>query len=666
MLSLFGGPLTEADYQQLEARWLTRELADEARIRRVDSATGLQLMGKKKGDFSGLLIPYLHVGTNNVREYRLRRDNPEYEYNSAGKLKPVAKYVSPPGRGNMVYLPPGATRADLANENLPVVITEGEFKTLALHRLAFHESDDRRFLPVGLAGVWNWRGIIGKEAGPGGDRRDVKGVIPDMEKITWQGRRVVLAFDADAEEKQAVRIASYQLRAELTRRGAKVGILEWPAAEGKGVDDWLAHSGPSRVIAAYTAVNFEDWRNRLLRDEQARPLSCLDNAALYFEHDEAWRGVLGFNQFDNGYYVLKTPPDPVSSPAGTEIENDFDVQVARWLERRRILLPIAQVRRVVDSVARRNQFHPVKDYLNGLKWDGIERLESLFTLYAGAESNEYHRAVAKAFMVAAVARIMEPGCKQDSMLILEGPQGIGKSSMVRVLAGDEWFSDTLAPLHSKDALIGLRGVWLLEFKELDWLLKADSSTSKAFVDGRVDKFRIPYTQRDVKIPRQCVFFGSTNSEEYFKDFSGNRRYWPVRCGRILLEELGRDRDQLWAEAIHLYRQGHKWYLEGDLLHQAEEQQQERLDSDPWQTIIRQWAASPTQRQAVGDDHPVEPFTSTANNVSTVEVLIHAIGKPLDRITKADQMRVANCLKVSGYRRKKVWLGDGETEWRYAK
>jgi hypothetical protein len=222
-----GSDLTIQDYAELEARWIDRTLAIQARFRRVDSITGAEIVGRKGGNYSGMVIPYFRPGSDHVREHRLRRDHPDLESDSAGNLKPRQKYLSPPGRSNMLYIVPGIDPELLRDVNLPVVVTEGEFKALALWRLANHGSPARpRFLPVGLSGVYNWRGTIGKTVGPDGSRLDVKGTIPDLDWVAWQDRKVVIAYDADAVIKAPVRIARSELAAHLRGRGAQVGFLE--------------------------------------------------------------------------------------------------------------------------------------------------------------------------------------------------------------------------------------------------------------------------------------------------------------------------------------------------------------------------------------------------------------------------------------------------------
>src|SRR5260370_445730 len=214
---------------------------------------------RKNGSYAGILIPYFHPNSDRVREYRLRRDQPDPEYDSAGNLKQRQKYLSPPGRSNMLNLAPGVSQLFLRDASLPIMITEGEFKTLALWRLANHGSPSRpRFLPLGVSGVYNWRGTIGKAVGPDGTRLDVKGAIPDLDWVAWVGRRVVIAYDADAVTEDLVRIARAELAAHLRGRNALVGFLEWDVARGKGIDDHLAVVGPDAVLDEIAHVEFAE------------------------------------------------------------------------------------------------------------------------------------------------------------------------------------------------------------------------------------------------------------------------------------------------------------------------------------------------------------------------------------------------------------------------
>src|SRR4029077_167441 len=198
--------------------------------------------------------------------------------------------------------------------------------------------------------------------------------------------------------------------------------------------------------------------------------------------------------------------------------------------------------------------------LQGLHWDGVERVDTWLAAYLGAEGTEYARAVGSRWLISAVARIFRPGAKADCCLILEGAQGIRKSTALRTVAG-EYFTDELADLGSKDAAMQTRGVWIIELSELDNLSHAEVARIKAFMSPHTDLFRPPYGMRLVESPRQCVFAGTVNHGSYLRDETGGRRFWPVVCGKIDIAELQRDRDQLWAEAKAKYRSGASWWLE---------------------------------------------------------------------------------------------------------
>ena len=672
IMPTWGRDLTGADYQGLAARWISRELADDAGLRRVDSTVGGQMFARRHGELSGIIIPNVAPwDCSHVREYRERLDKPDLEYGSDGNVRETNKYIQPPGRRNLLYFPPGLLSTALEDIALTIIITEGEFKALALWRLANHEAPSPRFLPVAVTGVWNWKGTVGKTVGPNGDRRDVKGVIPDLDRIAWKERRVIIAFDADSQQNPMVRAARGQLTTVLKERGASVGFFEWPIAEGKGVDDRLATKGPDRVLADIAAVELGDWHTRLLRNEAGHIIACYENVALFLENSPEWNGVLGYNEFTSGYFILKPPPSPVSASVESEIEDHFDTEAVRWLERRRLMVKPELVRRVVDIIARRNCYHPVRDYLESLpRWDGVPRLGTWLIDYCGVESsdsnpNNYAMAVGEKFLIAAVKRIMEPGVKCDSVLVLEGKQGIGKSTVPRILAGDEWFSDQLADMGSKDASLQLRGLWIVELSELDVLNRAELSRAKAFLSQQTERFRQPYGRRVISVPRQCVFVGTTNSDSWLKDETGGRRFWPVRCQQIDLNGLRRDRDQLWAEALQLCRAGATWWLDdAELVHEAVEEQRKRFQADVWQEQIAKWLETPTQRIDT-HGHPFAEFTSTRDSVTIADVLHHCIGKPLGMWSQSDKIRVSGCLTSLEWERYKGGQKNAR-EWRYRK
>jgi hypothetical protein len=358
-----GSELTASDLEALDACWIDPELAQAARLRRVDSLAGAELVGRKSGDYSGIAIPYSLPGSTEIREYRLRRDHPEMEVDSQGRVKSKQKYVSPPGRGNMLYFAPGTTDAQLRDTALPVIIAEGEFKTLAVWRLANWNSVERpRFIPVGVSGVYNWRGTIGKTAGPDGERLDVKGPIPDLERIAWKDRRVIIAYDADADEKDLVRFARAELARHLRTRGAVVGFLAWNMNQGKGIDDHLAVAGPDAVLDELARVPFTGlrWQDELLRSKVSSEnsiLPILANAITALRLAPEWRGLLAYDEFRCNVVALKPPP--WSAVPQNEWTDQEDRLTAEWLQRHRILVSVEIASQAVQTVATQRRVHPV-------------------------------------------------------------------------------------------------------------------------------------------------------------------------------------------------------------------------------------------------------------------------------------------------------------------
>ena len=249
----WGVGLSNSDYSCLEACWISRNIADAAMLRRVEHQEARDVIGQKgKRDCSGILIPYYVPGEPHPHSYRIRLDNPEHELDKNGTPKQKNKYLSAPGSANRLYFPPGVTLEQLAAQTIPIVIVEGEKKALALQRLANYEANDPRFIPIAIAGVWNWRGVTGKASGPNGNRIDIKGPINDLNLVVWNERTVTILFDGNVSTNPSVGFARTALSRELKKRGSAVRYVELPAdCDVNGVDDLLAKSGPEKVLALF-------------------------------------------------------------------------------------------------------------------------------------------------------------------------------------------------------------------------------------------------------------------------------------------------------------------------------------------------------------------------------------------------------------------------------
>ncbi len=288
--------------------------------------------------------------------------------------------------------------------------------------------------------------------------------------------------------------------------------------------------------------------------------------------------LVRFNEFALNIEFLRTPPWRDATPGTAWTEAD-DTQCAAWLQAAGLKVRgNAAVANCIQVAARDRPCHPVREYLKSLTWDGEQRVQIWLAEYLGAHGDtRYLAAVGKRFLISAVARILRPGCQADHVLVEEGAQGIGKTSAVRALAvRPDWFAGSLPDIHSKDAPLQLLGRWIIEIAELKAVRNTQVEATKSFITETADTFRPPYARRTAQFPRQCVFIATTNETEYLRDRSGNRRYWPVRCGRIDVDALIRDRDQLWAEAVRLFRDGEAWHLTREETELAADQQHQRL------------------------------------------------------------------------------------------
>jgi predicted P-loop ATPase len=303
----------------------------------------------------------------------------------------------------------------------------------------------------------------------------------------------------------------------------------------------------------------QHWTNGLMLNNRGVPLGNLRNVLHALRNAPQWESVLAYDEFAGRVITRKSLP--WGDPDTERWSDDHDTRTCEWMQEQGIPASVGHVGRAIHTVARETRVHPVRDYINALKWDGTPRLDIWLTHYLGVEDTLYARAVGPRFLISAVARVFEPGCQVDHMLIFEGPQGILKSSALRALA-QPWFTDRISNLGSKDSAMEVAGVWLIEVAELDALIKATNTTIKSFITRRYDRFRPPYGKHVINQPRQCVFAGTINPVSgYLKDPTGARRFWPVVCGVIDETGLVRDRDQLWAEALVRYRARASWWLE---------------------------------------------------------------------------------------------------------
>jgi putative DNA primase/helicase len=280
-------------------------------------------------------------------------------------------------------------------------------------------------------------------------------------------------------------------------------------------------------------------------------------------------------------------------------------------------------------------------------WDGVPRIDTLLSAYASADDTPLHRQMSRKWRLSAIARVMEPGCKVDTMLILVGMQGAMKSSFFSALCHDkEWFSDTTLDIGDKDAFMALAGVWIYEIGELSALQGREAEPVKAFLTSRTDRFRPPYGRNIVHRDRQGVFVGSTNASEFLDDPTGARRFWPVRAGAVDLEGVKRDHVQLWAEAMEVYQTGkERWWFTAEEEKHLNTVRDEYQRADSWQEAIVDW------------------LSGQMGGVTIREVLSEALHLDLREQTKAATMRAAAIVAGSGWRKRRVMIGAVQS-WRW--
>ena len=329
------------------------------------------------------------------------------------------------------------------------------------------------------------------------------------------------------------------------------------------------------------------WRDELILTPTKTPRALLANALTALRRAPEWVGVLAYDEFAGRVMAMQPPPWIATNGEWKPRpwEDADDTLAAEWLHREDVCVNEAVAASAVQAAARDHSFHPVKDYLRDLKWGGTARVAGFASTYLGAEDTPYHRAIGQCFLIGGVARIMRPGCKLDYIPILEGPQGEGKSTAIEILFAP-WFTDDIAELGSKDAAMQVRTAWGIEIGELSSMTRGEIERVKAFISRKVDRFRPSYGRHVIEVPRQSVFVGSTNDDEYLKDATGARRFWPIRCGTLDLKALRRDRDQLWAEAVALYGKGEPWWItDAGLVEEAKEEQAARYVGDAWEELI---------------------------------------------------------------------------------
>jgi putative DNA primase/helicase len=456
------------------------------------------------------------------------------------------------------------------------------------------------------------------------------------------------------EDKEMKKLPSYKAMLEFAKEDAQVkltlGKEKLKAAEedfGKAEEDSLSDIS---------------WFTRLKANGKGEYENIINNVVLILQNDPKLKNSVGYNEFSNRMVILKSLPWlQLESEAVNDWGDSDDSCLRYYLEMKYGMHCPNKSYDALVFVEKDNRFHPVRDYLNSLAWDGVKRVETLFIDYLGAKDTRYNRIVVKKSLTAAVARIYKPGIKFDNMLVSVGPQGIGKSQLASKLGG-KWYSDSLITVQGKEAYEALQSCWILEMAELAATRKAEIEAVKHFISKSEDSYRPAYGRNLKYFPRQCVFWGTTNDREFLKDKTGNRRFWPVDVGitkpaKDLWTDLDDNtRDMIWAEAAELWKSGEKLHLDKAEEEAAIAQQELHSEDSVKAGLIQEYLEKPlpsnwkkldlNERKFFlhGGDFGAADGNMVRNRVCVVEIWSELFQGDVKQLTAAQAKEIRDILK----------------------
>lgn len=399
-----------------------------------------------------------------------------------------------------------------------------------------------------------------------------------------------------------------------------------------------------------------DWMTELEANSKGDYLSSAPNINLIFANDHRLRGAFKQNLFDNKRYVFKSLP-------WRKIENHEPIKNVDYSGIRNYIESIYGISgnlKIDDSLAlefEKSSFHPIKDYLKKLEWDKTKRLDNLLIDYFGADNNLYSKEAIRKCLVGAISRVFKPGCKFDLVLTLVGDQGTNKSSFFNKL-GKQWFSDTFMTVHGKEALEQIQGAWIIEMAELAGLRKAEVEPIKHFLSKQEDSFRPAYARASETFPRQCIFVGTTNKKDFLNDPSGNRRFMPIdvnpdKTKKDVWIDLDNEVDQIWAEALYLYRKGETLILSKEAERLANTEQVKHSQVDERRGVIEQYLNTGlpedwedrdiVERQLFAED-PLSNGPNERDYVCVAEIWCECLAKEKDSMNRYNTRDINDIMK----------------------
>lgn len=391
-----------------------------------------------------------------------------------------------------------------------------------------------------------------------------------------------------------VKLPSYIMMTEFARDDDGVKKTQFAERQASAIEDFGEFTEEDTEETTETEEDENSWAVNLEAGKQGyKP--TIDNCLIILKHDKRLKKKICFNEFTRKVMRKNAMPWEKEKAEAEWTEQD-DSGLRHYLEKVYDIKGKSNIDDAFKLTAHANSYHPVRDYLNSLKWDGVPRLERLFIDYQGADDNLYTRTVTRKTLVAAVARVFEPGCKWDYVLTLVGPQGCGKSTIIKII-GRLWYSDSLTTVVGKEAFEQIQGFWIMEIGELSAMKKSDIEAIKLFITKREDSYRAAYGRYVETHKRQCIFIATTNKYDFLRDMTGNRRFFPIDCHpekvtKSIWKDLEEEVDQIWAEAVHYYKKGEKLFLDGDVSRLAEEEQDKHLEENPLTGAVKMYLDKP--------------------------------------------------------------------------
>ena len=464
--------------------------------------------------------------------------------------------------------------------------------------------------------------------------------------------------DEGSRVTDVTRLPSYQKMQDFAAKDKRVKVLLTKERQGQANEDF------ADMVTTEDSTP-DKWMGDLDLDRKGAIKSTASNIIAILENDPKLKGHVWQNLFNGFIYVTGGLP---WNGEATQWGNTDDANLRIYLEQHYGVTGKDKIKDAMVAVVTRHRVHPIRDYLNHLKWDGVPRLDHLIIDYVGAEDNELNRVMTRKHFTAAVARVMDPGCKYDYCLIIAGAEGIGKSTLFNVMGGD-WFSDSLVTMEGTKGMEQARNGWVIELPELGSIKRSDVEQVKAYISRQIDSYRPAYGSVNEAHPRQCIFCGTTNETYFLKGETGNRRFWVIKVNPDLRKNgnprqaIETDRDQLWAEAVQRYREGEKLYLNEELEAEARRRQTEFNDNadDPLKGAIQAfldmklppdwntWDLNRRRAYIKNPDPLDEIGTETRTKVCAAEFLCEVMGRSIgDKDYKYEARRVNKVLDEIGW------------------